>query len=149
MQPGGQPVFDEFFREKMGPLTLRLALGLEFVSHGYLKIMAGGGTTWQPGLGTAWQLFIAWGQFAAGLAILLGFNCRRSVAIGLAVQIGLLAWTYGWGYFQLPIRTLEPIIFLQLVCLTLLFTGPGHLSLDAKLAGNSAAGRAPRKKLAA
>ena len=36
---------EAFCKEKLGPLALRLALGLVCVWHGYLKIMAGGGGT--------------------------------------------------------------------------------------------------------
>jgi uncharacterized membrane protein YphA (DoxX/SURF4 family) len=47
-------VFETFFKEKLGPLTLRLALGSVCLYHGYVKIMAQGGTAWTSGLATGW-----------------------------------------------------------------------------------------------
>ena len=44
-------MFEVFFRDKLAPLALRLALGTVFAAHGYAKIMANGGTAWTSGLG--------------------------------------------------------------------------------------------------
>jgi uncharacterized membrane protein YphA (DoxX/SURF4 family) len=144
-------VFETYFKDKLGPLTLRLALGLVCVSHGYLKIMASGGTAWNPGMTTGWQLFIAWGEFGAGLAILVGCYCRWACVLVLGLTIGTLAWTQGWRVFRLPLATLEPFLMLLLMGISLLFLGAGEFSLDARggSSGGSSAGRAPRKRAAA
>ena len=51
-------MFKSYCKENLGPLTLRLALGLVCVYHGYVKIMATGGTTWYPGMPVGWQLLL-------------------------------------------------------------------------------------------
>ncbi|OAI38948.1 hypothetical protein AYO40_01555 [Planctomycetaceae bacterium SCGC AG-212-D15] len=143
-------MFEAFFREKLGPLALRLALGSACVYHGFLKIMAHGGAYWTSGMPTSLQMALAWGEFVAGIAILLGFYCRYSAATVLAVTLGALAWWHGWGMFHLPLRTLEPTLMTLLIGLSLLFQGAGDLSLDARGGkGGSGASRAPQQRRAA
>jgi uncharacterized membrane protein YphA (DoxX/SURF4 family) len=134
-------MFEAFCRDKLGPLALRLALGLFCIYHGYIKIMANGGTTWNSNLPLAWQLVVAWGEFAAGLAILLGFRCRLAAAGVLVLIGGLLIWSQGWRVWRLPIQSVEMTLLLLLSGLALLFVGAGELSLDRR-----AAGKSPRKK---
>lgn len=130
-------VFEVFFREKIAPLVLRLAVGLVGIHHGFLKIMADGGTTWTSGMTTFWQLVVAWGEFAAGLAILLGFRCRIAATLMLALTAGTLLWWQGWHVFHLPIATLEPTLLLLLMALSLVFIGGRDLSLDGRAIGRS------------
>jgi uncharacterized membrane protein YphA (DoxX/SURF4 family) len=139
-------VFEAFCKEKLAPLALRLALGLVCVYHGFIKIMATGGTAWYPGLSVGWQVAIAWGEFGAGLAILLGFRCRLAAALVLVLTAGMLVWWQGWNVFRLSIPALEPTLMLLLMGLSLLFLGAGELSLDGRGGGRSFAGRAVRKK---
>jgi uncharacterized membrane protein YphA (DoxX/SURF4 family) len=134
-------VFESFCKDKLGPLALRIALGLVCAYHGYLKIMANGGTAWNHGLAVWWQLLIAWGEFAAGLAILLGFRTRLAATSVLVLMIGQLAWFEGTKLAQLPVRSLELPFLLLLSGLALLFLGAGELSVD----GRSGA-KAVRKK---
>jgi uncharacterized membrane protein YphA (DoxX/SURF4 family) len=129
-------VLESFFKDKLAPLVLRLALGLVCVYHGYLKIMASGGTAWLPSLPTGWQLAVAWGEFVAGLAILAGFRCRLSTVVVLALTIGMLGWWQGWHVFHLPPQTLEPTLLLLFMAVALLFMGSGELSLDARAGGS-------------
>jgi uncharacterized membrane protein YphA (DoxX/SURF4 family) len=134
-------VIEAFCKDKLGPFVLRLALGLFCVYHGYVKIMANGGTTWNPSLTVGWQLLVAWGEFASGLAILLGFRCRLAAGTVLFLLIGLLIWTQGWHVWRLPVQSLETTALLFLTGMALLFVGAGELSLDQR-----GAGRAVRKK---
>jgi uncharacterized membrane protein YphA (DoxX/SURF4 family) len=115
-------------------MALRLALGLVCIYHGYLKILAAGGTAWLPGLPVGWQFCIAWGELAAGLAILVGFQCRWAAALILALTVGMLIWWQGWHLLRLPIHTLEPTMLLVLVGLGVLFVGAGELSVDGRSA---------------
>lgn len=144
-------MFEAFCKEKLGPLALRLALGFVCIYHGYLKIMASGGTAWHPGMTVPWQLLIAWGEFAAGLGILLGFRCRLSAATVLALSAGAVIWQQGWHVAQMPLRTLEPIVVFLLLALAVLFLGAGEISLDARNGGgkSSDSGAFGKKKLAA
>jgi uncharacterized membrane protein YphA (DoxX/SURF4 family) len=144
-------MFEAFFKEKLGPLALRLALGSACAYHGFLKIMSHGGAWWTNGMPTSLQLTIAWGEFAAGLCILLGFYCRWAAGAALTVTIGTLAWWHGWSLFHLPMRTLEPAIMLVLVSLSLAFQGAGDVSLDARRGGgsrSSSGGAAAKRKAA-
>jgi uncharacterized membrane protein YphA (DoxX/SURF4 family) len=143
-------MFDAFFKEKLGPLALRLALGSACAYHGFLKIMSHGGAWWTSGMPTWLQMSIAWGEFAAGVCILLGFYCRSAAAAALSVTIGTLAWWHGWNLFHLPMRTLEPAIMLVLVSLSLAFQGAGGVSLDARGGGSksSSAGAAAKRRAA-
>lgn len=134
-------MFEAFFKDKLGPLALRLALGLFCAYHGYLKIMAAGGTAWNPALGVAWQLLVAWGEFAGGLAILLGFRCRLAAAGVLFLSSGLLVWNLGWRLFSQPVSNLEMSFLFLLATLALLFLGAGELSLDARSGGGGGAKR--------
>jgi uncharacterized membrane protein YphA (DoxX/SURF4 family) len=139
-------VVEKLFREKLAPMTLRLALGLVCVYHGYLKIMASGGTTWNAALPVGWQLALAWGEFCAGVAILVGFRCRWAAAVILAITAGTLIWRQGWNVARLPIESLEPTLFLLLIGLSLLFLGAGELSIDGRSRGRGFAMASVRKR---
>jgi uncharacterized membrane protein YphA (DoxX/SURF4 family) len=139
-------VFEALCKDKLAPLALRLALGSVCFYHGYLKIMAAGGTAWQTGMPVAWQLVIAWGEFAAGLAILVGFRCRLSAAVVLVITVGTLAWWQGWGVFRMPLHSLEPTFMLVLTGLALLFLGAGELGLDGRGGGGRAGASRVAKK---
>ena len=128
-------MFEAFCREKLGPLALRLALGLFCFYSGYLKIMAAGGTAWFRGMPVTWQVIISWAEFCAGVAILLGFHCRIAAMVVVTIMIGLLLWIHGWGVFRLQIRDLQMTFLLLLSGLALLFVGAGGLSLDARMMG--------------
>lgn len=97
-----------------GALALRVALGLMFIAHAYLKIaiftpagFAGFlGSLGLPGL-LAWPIIVA--ELAGGLAILLGFHGRFVSLALLPVLLGALAvhapngWVFtaangGWEY---------------------------------------------------
>jgi uncharacterized membrane protein YphA (DoxX/SURF4 family) len=134
-------VFEAFCKEKLAPLGLRLALGLVCVAHGYVKIMAAGGTDWAPGLAVGWQLAIAWGEFAAGLAVLVGFRCRIAAAVALALTAGTALWWQGSRLLELPLWSLESPFLVLLTGLSLLCLGAGELSVDARAGGRPAARR--------
>jgi uncharacterized membrane protein YphA (DoxX/SURF4 family) len=142
-------VFEVFFRDKVAPLVLRVVLGVVCVYHGYLKIMADGGTTWVNGLSTFWQLAIAWGEFGAGLAILVGFRTRTAGVLILGLIIGMQLWWHGWNVFRLPIATLEPTILLLVMGLSVVLLGAGEISLDNRVGGKAPAGGKAVRKTAA
>ena len=99
------------------------------------------GTAWYPGLPTGWQLVISWGEFCAGLAILLGFRCRWAAGIVLVLTTGTLIWWQGWNVFRLPLPAMEPTFMFLLFTLTLVFLGAGGVSLDSRGGGRTAAAR--------
>jgi uncharacterized membrane protein YphA (DoxX/SURF4 family) len=138
-------VIEAFCKEKLAPLVLRLALGLACVYHGYLKIMAQGGSAWTTSLEPGWQLLIAWGEFIAGVAVLVGFRCRIAAVLTLLVTVGPPVWWHGWKLIELPLRTLEPTLLILLLATALLFQGAGDLSFDGR-GGTTAAAKAARPR---
>jgi uncharacterized membrane protein YphA (DoxX/SURF4 family) len=141
-------VFEAFLKEKLAPLVLRLALGLVCVYHGFMKITANGGMTWHLLLPTVWQLAIAWGEFGAGLAILVGFRCRWAAALALAALGVTQVLSQGWNPLHQPLRSLEPTYVLLLVAVSLLFLGAGELSVDGRGSGRAGSSPARRKQAA-
>jgi uncharacterized membrane protein YphA (DoxX/SURF4 family) len=139
-------VFEAVCKDKLAPLVLRVARGLFCVSHGYLKIMAAGGTKWYPDIPVGWQLAIAWGEFASGLAVLVGFRCRLFAALAVAITAGTLAWWQGWNLVRLPLRTLEPTLLVLLTGSALLLLGGGDLSVDNRAFGRLNTAGAGRKR---
>lgn len=139
-------MIEAYCKDKLAPLALRLMLGSVCVYHGYLKIMAAGGTNWGPGLPMGWQVVIAWAEFAAGLAVIVGFRCRTSAAALVAVTIGTLAWFQGWGLLRLPVRSLEPNFMTAMAALAVLFLGAGGLSVDGRAGGRLSPARATVKR---
>ncbi|GIW80511.1 MAG: GntR family transcriptional regulator [Gemmatales bacterium] len=142
-------MFEPFFREKLGPLVLRVAIGLVCIYHGFLKIMLSGGTAWQPGLPVFWQMVIAWGEFIAGVAIVLGFYCRLGAFVVMSITAGLFVWWHGWKIFRLPVQSLEPVVMFLLVTSALLLIGGGEFSLDARSGSGGSWRQAPRRRMAA
>lgn len=138
-------MFEVFFRDKLAPLALRLALGTVFAAHGYAKIMANGGTAWTSGLSVPWQLLIAWGEFAAGLSLLVGFRCRAAAATALLLTLSTLLWRQGWNVVQLPLTALEPTFLLLALTVAVLLLGAGEISLDARGGKGSVGSRTTRK----
>jgi len=94
--------------------------------------MASGGTAWYPSLPVAWQVFLSWGEFTAGIAILLGFRCRFAAILIVVLTTGTLLWFQGWHVFRLPWQNLEQPLLLLLSTLALLLLGAGDLSLDSR-----------------
>jgi uncharacterized membrane protein YphA (DoxX/SURF4 family) len=141
VQWGNASVFETHFREKVGPFVLRLALGLVCVYHGFAKIQANGGTNWATDLPVAWQFAIAWGEFGAGMAILVGLYCRWAAAAALLVSVGTLVWFQGTRIFSQPLTTLEARFFVVFCSVSLLCMGAGKWAITAPTAG-----RAVRKK---
>jgi uncharacterized membrane protein YphA (DoxX/SURF4 family) len=146
LAPGNAVMLESVFRDKLAPLMLRLALGLVCVYHGYIKIMANGGMGWSPGLPVGWQLFLSWGEFCAGVAIVVGYWCRLAVALVLGLTAGTIAWWQGGNVFRLPLPSLEPIFLLVLMGLALFFLGAGELSLDGRSGGKGGFFKGGRRK---
>jgi uncharacterized membrane protein YphA (DoxX/SURF4 family) len=134
-------VFETHFREKIGPFVLRLALGLVCVYHGFAKIQANGGTAWAPDLGQGWQFAIAWGEFGAGLAVIVGLYPRWAAGVILLVSVGTLAWFQGTNVLSQPLTSLEPRFLVILCALALACLGGGSWAVSAPVGG-----KAPRKK---
>ena len=144
----------------LGLLTLRLAAGVVLIGHGYTKLFGGRGkrapealeSVYGPNFpdaveGAGPEKFaetlerievpapkaaaVASGlaEFGGGLAFVLGFKTRLAapaVLFNMVTAIRKVHWErgmYGEGGFEFP-------LMLAAAAATLLFTGPGALSLD-------------------
>jgi putative oxidoreductase len=130
-------------------LLTRVATGLLLVPHGYFKItggvagLAGGLAAKGLPAPTALAWCAALAEFAGGIFLALGFLGRLSA---LAISITMVvAWVTmhlgnikdiggaGGSAFEYP-------FLLSVVALGLAISGPGRLSLDARLFGGRGAG---------
>ena len=118
-----------------GALSLRVALGLMFIAHAYLKLViftpAGfAGFLGQVGLPTvlAWPIILA--ELLGGLAILTGFYGRYVSLLLLPVLLGALAVhaPNGW-LFNAPNGGWEYPAFMALTALAHGLIGDGALAL--------------------
>ena len=118
-----------------GALVLRVALGVMFIAHAYLKLavfsvpgFAGFlGQVGLPGF-LAWPIMLA--ELIGGLAILIGFHGRLVSAALLPVLLGALAIhaPNGW-VFNAPNGGWEYPAFLALTALAHVLIGDGALAL--------------------
>jgi len=118
-----------------GALTLRIALGLMFIAHAYLKLAiftpAGFtgflGQVGLPGF-LAWPIMLA--ELFGGLAILVGFHGRLVSLALLPVLLGALAVhaPNGW-VFNAPNGGWEYPAFLALTAFAHVLIGDGALAV--------------------
>jgi putative oxidoreductase len=123
------------------PLLLRAALAAVFIYHGLEKVSPNTGYGWHwademPGVppvlisARPLQLLVAWGELLGGVAVALGILTRLA-ALGLVVIMAGAIFTYsGHHGFSAVQGGYEYNFVLILVCLALLFAGPGTFSLD-------------------
>jgi putative oxidoreductase len=150
MEPGSLHRIDAALlpRAALGPLVLRVGLGLVFLAHGYAKIAI----FTLPGTAKYFQAFglPGWAAYpvmlvelVAGAALVLGFHARLAAAVLVPVMLGALVphlgngWMFtgsggGWEYPALVLLALVAQVFL----------GAGALAIS----GTSAASAATRSR---
>jgi putative oxidoreductase len=125
-----------------GLLVMRVGIGALFMCvHGFPKL-AGGPDKWESvgkAMGylsidfghTAWGFAAAVAETLGGLLLILGWG-HRPAALALFMTMAVASiWKYfpeflgGWDAAAYPVA-------MAVVCLGLLFTGPGKYSLDAR-----------------
>ena len=118
------------------PLALRLVLAAMAITFSMSKVFRGMGdftkqvTAW--GLPPVWAQVLAWGSLASGFLMVLGFMTRLG-AFALGAVTVIILWKTKlhspWaGGLDFPALTLA-------ACLSLLLSGAGRPSLDARLFG--------------
>jgi putative oxidoreductase len=132
-----------------GALLLRVALGVMFIAHAYLKIaiftMPGfAGFLSQVGLPQvlAWPIVLA--EIAGGVALIIGFHARLVSVALLPILLGALVIhsPNGW-LFTAPNGGWEYPAFLAVAALTQALVGDGALALrTTRMAGPAPAARA-------
>jgi putative oxidoreductase len=125
------------------PLMLRLALAAVFIFHGLEKVTPTNnyGMNWAPNMmkesapqvllnAPPLQIMVAWGELLGGVAVALGILTRYA-ALGLVIIMAGAIFTYsGHHGFSAVEGGYEYNFVLIIVCLALLFAGPGSFSLD-------------------
>jgi putative oxidoreductase len=132
-----------------GALLLRVALGVMFIAHAYLKLaiftMPGfAGFLSQVGLPQilAWPIVLA--EIAGGVALIIGFHARVVSVLLLPILLGALVIhaPNGW-VFNAPNGGWEYPAFLAVASLTVALVGEGALALrTTRIAGPAPAARA-------
>jgi putative oxidoreductase len=134
----------------MGLLVLRLTVGVTLAAHGAQKLFGWFGG---PGLDATGQglamlgfhpgrrhaLTAGWVETLGGLLLALGFLTPLAAAVVLSVMFVAGVSAHGKKGFFIHTGGFEYTLVLGMAGLTLAFTGPGALSVDAQ-AGLSASG---------
>lgn len=126
------------------PLPLRLALGIVFFAHGSQKLFGwfGGGGIEGTGQffadsvglapGTVWAVLIGLAEFCGGLLVLFGLLTRVGAGMLALVMLGAILLVHSDAFFSSNMGMEYPLTLL-LVALSLLISGGGRASADAKL----------------
>jgi putative oxidoreductase len=133
-------------RAGLGPLALRLPIGIIFVAHGAQKLFGwfGGygleGTgQWMGSIGLqpgyAMALLAGSAEFFGGLALLVGLLVRpAAAALAFAMLIAIFSVHIAHGLFMSN-NGIEFALAMFAATVSLLVSGAGRLSADAALAG--------------
>ncbi|MHB0950289.1 MAG: DoxX family protein [Gemmatimonadaceae bacterium] len=127
----------------LGLLIARLALGIVFLAHGGQKLFVFGlagvtGSFTQMGIPmpTITAPLVALVEFGGGLALVLGLLTRLA-ALGIAIDmLGAIFLVHLKNGFFLP-TGYEFALVLCLLAVTLMITGAGAYSLDARIGRRS------------
>lgn len=123
---------DRVMRDKIGPLAIRLALGMICLVHGFAKIRISGGSAWHGTLPGHWQLVIAWAELLGGLMVVLGMQCRYAAGTLVLVILSQTILDYGWNIWQFPMKEWETTLVYLLLAVGLAGVGGGEWILDLK-----------------
>lgn len=140
------------------PLLLRLGLGAVFIGHGAQKLFGlWGGDGFAATAefleklvghapGPVLAALAGGGEFLGGILLVLGLFTRLA-AINAVVIMGVAIWTVHPSAFFAQQGGMEYPLILGIIGLSLVFTGGGALSIDARMAGKTST-IAPAKKKA-
>jgi putative oxidoreductase len=138
------------FKPDLASLVLRVGLAVVLLFHGYLKVSLGS-TLWNPALPTFVQIVVAWGEIAAGVALLLGIVSRVAALGVIVIQLGAIWLVTGvedfakiqYGSTMQGFNHVSPgyeyNVTLILVSVALILLGSGRWSLDWCLFGRKTA----------
>ena len=133
--------------------VLRVVLGVTFILHGGQKLFVYGldgvaGSFGQMGIPAAgfFGPFVAFVEFFGGIAITLGLLTRlAALGVGSTMVVAILTVHLSAGFFN-PNGVEFPLSLLA-AATTLVLTGAGAWSIDARLAKRSTDGRVAERAL--
>jgi putative oxidoreductase len=128
-------------------LALRVALGVIFFSHGYPKLVHGGGMQaffMQHGLPGYFVYIAGVLEVFGGILLVLGLF-TRAAALLLAIEMGVAIWKVHSGGGYLAVHNYEFPLSLLVASFGLATVGAGLVSLDYPLY-ESGKSRAPKSK---
>jgi putative oxidoreductase len=121
------------------PLILRLCLAAIFIFHGYQKVATPGndaGAAWMKGEDAppkAVQLAVAYGEFAGGIAMAIGFLTRLAALGIIAIMAGAIYTVTGGNGFDNLSHGYEYNMAIIAMALSLFFLGGGLVAVDRLL----------------
>jgi len=131
-------------QQQFGIAILRILAGIVFVAHGAQKIFVFGfggvgGAFAQMGvpMPTVTGPLIGLVELLGGVALIVGLFTRIAAILLACDMLGAIVLVHAAGGFFLP-RGLEFVLMLFAAAITLLFAGPGALSVDGVLASRRA-----------
>lgn len=125
----------------VGPLVLRVIVGLVFLLHGWMKIQSPAGSTSQffaqigiPAAGF-FAIIVTWLEFFGGIALILGiFTHWASKLLAIEMVVAIFTVHIGQGFFINPQRYgVEFALTLFGALVAIMAMGAGKYSLDAKV----------------
>lgn len=126
------------------PLVLRVALGAVFAMHGYQKVFSIGHegvtgflTSLNIPLPSLMAYILAYGELIGGLFLILGFLTHWAAKFATVVAVVAFFTVHVSKGFWISDGGYEFIILIGAVAISLMITGAGKYSLDARWHRNS------------
>jgi len=131
----------------LGLLIFRVALGIVFLAHGYLKVFVFGlasgydvfeaHTIWHINMVPGWFVYpAAFIEWVGGFMLIFGYKVKlAAIPLGaVAFGAGAVHFENGWNYTSKPDGGWEYGIFLFICCIVIYLLGAGSRSLDGRRA---------------
>ncbi len=115
-------------------LLLRIAVGVVFVYHGWMKVGDMNATVamfGSMGISSFWTYIVAYTELLGGLALIVGFNTRIAAALGLIVMLVAIMKVHWANGFNSMHGGYEYAFVLCLNFIALMMVGGGRHSVDS------------------
>ncbi len=127
----------------MAPLILRVALGMIFTYHGYMKVAVMGMpqvTGFMESLGlplpALMAFLVSYGELVGGILLILGLFTYWVSLMDIVIATVALLFVHITKGFAVSEGGYEFIMLILAGSISMFITGPGKYSLDAKLGKN-------------
>lgn len=123
----------------IGPLAVRIVVGIIFVVHGWMKVGMGiaGTAGFLASLGipfaSVFAVLLIIGEVIGGLALIVGALTRFWAGVGVIISLVALFTVHLSKGFLISNGGYEFILLIGAVMLSLVVTGAGKYSVDAKM----------------